>query len=83
MEPWIVVGWETGKSEKNGREYVRVYVERDLPDSVTGFGKVVNRIFFYPEYMKDPYEPAIGDQIVPIEGRYGVDQIIRFGNVNV
>lgn len=80
MEPWIVVGWETGISEKNQREFTRVYVERGISQDVTGFGKETNRIFFYNEYVK--YEPAIGDLIVPVEGRYGVDQIIKFGNVN-
>lgn len=79
MDPWIVVGWETGKSEKNGREFVRVYVEKDCAAEV-GFGKETNRIFFYKEYVD--YNPAIGDLIVPVDGRYGVDKIIKFGNVN-
>lgn len=79
MEPWIVVGWETGVTEKTGREFYRVHVERDASAEI-GFGKEVNRLFYYPEYVE--YKPAIGDQIVTVDGRFGIDKIIKFGNIN-
>lgn len=81
MEPWIVVGWETGINEKNGREWYRVYVERTCAADV-GFGKETNRIYFYTEFLQDKYLPAIGDKIIAIEGRYGVNQIVKLGHVN-
>lgn len=83
MEPWIVVGWEAGKSEKNGRDYLRIYVEKNAGSSdpgVTCVGKECNRIFFYTEYVE--YEPVLGDLIVTVDGRYGVDKVIKLGNVN-
>lgn len=75
--PWIVVGWENVVSEKTGKTSVRLYVERELV-SESGFGKEAGRLFFNPEYVN--YEPSIHDQIIAVEGRYGIDKIVKLGS---
>lgn len=71
--PVKVIGWET-VIQQNGKIGMRIYGIRELiGDTATGEEAV--RIYINPEYVK--YDPEIGHQIIAVEGRYGVDRIIR------
>ena len=79
-KPVKVVGWEkiVGKNDKCG---IRIYGERELDSSAEGFvageGMEAVRLYINPEYTR--YEPQIGHLIIPVEGRYGIDQIYVVG----
>ncbi len=75
MDTWKIVGYENVISEKTQKPGIRLYVERPLQEGASGEGIETGRIFFRPEYVK--YEPRIGDVILPVEGRYGIDRILR------
>ena len=72
--PIEVIGFETIVGEKSTG--VRVYGLRDIT-SESGTGKEAVRLYFNPEYCK--YEPKLGQKIIAIEGRYGIDRIIVVG----
>lgn len=71
--PVKVIGWET-VTQQNGKIGMRIYGVRAVT-SPDGIGEEAVRIYINPEYCK--YEPDIGHQIIAVEGRYGVDRIIR------
>ena len=77
--PWKVVGFEKWVSEK-GEECVRLYVVRrlNLPEGSTGQGTETQRLFYKPQYVK--YDPVVGHIIIPVEGRYGISQIVVIGD---
>lgn len=82
MDVWTIKGFETWKTEK-GDECVRLYVTRPaikLEEGHTGSGEETNRLFYKKQYV--PYPPVIGDQIVAVDGRYGVAQILVVGHVD-
>lgn len=71
--PVKVIGWELVE-QQNGKTGLRIYGVRPLlGDAATGDEAV--RIYINPEYVK--YEPELGHMIIAVEGRYGVDRIIR------
>lgn len=72
--PWKVVGVEYTVSEKTLKEKVRLHCQRELQGEGCE-GVEVGRIFFDPEYVK--YDPHIGDVIIAIDGRFGVDRIVK------
>lgn len=71
--PVKVIGWEL-VNQKNDKTGMRIYGIRDL-NGDTATGEEAVRIYINPEYVK--YEPEIGHLIIAVEGRYGVDRIIR------
>ena len=71
--PVKVIGWEL-VTQQNGKTGMRIYGTRDIV-SETGTGQEAVRIYINPEYCK--YEPEVGHLIIAVEGRYGVDRIIR------
>lgn len=71
--PVKVIGWEMVE-QQNGKTGIRIYGVRDL-NGVNGEGQEAVRIYMNPEYVK--YQPQIGHQIIAVDGRYGVDRIIR------
>lgn len=71
--PVKVIGWELVE-QQNGKTGMRIYGIRELHgEAATGEEAV--RIYINPEYVK--YEPELGHMIIAVEGRYGVDRIIR------
>lgn len=83
MDVWTIEGFETWTTE-TGDECVRLYVSRPaikLEEGHTGTGKETNRLFYKKKYV--PHPPVIGDQIIAIEGRYGVSQIYVTGHVDL
>ena len=80
--PWRVVGFEKWQSERN-EECVRIYVERALPleEGHTGSGKETKSFYYKPLYVK--YEPVIGHIVIPVDGRYGLMQIMVVGQESV
>lgn len=76
--PWKVLGFEKWENE-NGEECVRLYVFRPLAleEGHTGDGVETDRIFFKPKYVK--YDPVINHMIIPIKGRFGVQEIMVVG----
>lgn len=83
MNCWKVVGFEAWKNDK-GADCVRLYVARvlSLQEGHSGDGLETQRLYYRPEYLKEPYEPTIGHLIVATEGRYGIDQIFVVGTDN-
>lgn len=73
--PVKVIGFEV-VTQQNGKTGIRIYGVRDLSGQ-DAFGQEAVRIYINPEYCK--YEPEIGHLIIAVEGRYGVDRIIRVG----
>lgn len=71
--PVNVIGWEM-VTQQNGKTGIRIYGVRDLITE-NGAGQEAVRIYINPEFCK--YEPDIGHKIIAVEGRYGVDRIIR------
>lgn len=71
--PVKVIGWEL-VTQQNGKTGTRIYGIRELIGA-TATGEEAVRIYINPEYVK--YEPEIGHLIIAVEGRYGVDRIIR------
>ena len=71
--PVKVIGWET-VTQQNGKTGLRIYGVRAVTSS-DGIGEEAVRIYINPEYCK--YDPEIGHMIIAVEGRYGVDRIIR------
>lgn len=71
--PVKVIGWELVE-QQNGKTGMRIYGVRDVT-SQTGTGQEAVRIYINPEYVK--YEPELGHMIIAVDGRYGVDRIIR------
>lgn len=76
MKPIKVVGWEKRTGKKGGVGYY-IYGVRDVSSDVEGYmegdGSEALRLYINPEYCK--YQPKVGDLIVPVEGRFGIDQI--------
>ncbi len=74
--PVTVIGWET-VLQKNEKPGIRIYGSREVVvgEGQTGEGREAVRIYINPEYCK--YSPKIGDVIIAIEGRFGVDRIIK------
>lgn len=76
MKPLRVVGWEK-KTTKNGKIGVIIYAVRDVgsdPEAfLEGEGSEACRLYINPEYCK--YSPKCDDLIIPVEGRFGIDQI--------
>ena len=71
--PVKVIGWELVE-QQNGKIGMRIYGVRQLfGEKATGEEAV--RIYINPEYVK--YEPDMGHMIIAVEGRYGVERIIR------
>ena len=73
--PIEVIGFEKIERE-NGAAGLRIYGIRDVM-SDTGTGKEACRIYINPEYC--PYAPVIGQKIIAVQGRYGVDRIVVVG----
>lgn len=71
--PVKVIGWET-VTQQNGKTGLRIYGIRELT-SEDAIGREAVRIYINPEYCK--YEPELDHMIIAVEGRYGVDRIIR------
>ena len=74
--PITVIGWEQAPKEKGGFN-IRIYGTRQIVPA-EGFeceGTEAVRLYFNPEYCK--YQPTIGDVIIAIEGRYGIDRIVK------
>ena len=71
--PVKVIGWETVISE-SGKTGLRIYGIRELVNK-DGIGQEAVRIYINPEYCK--YEPELGHMIIAVDGRFGVDRIIR------
>lgn len=71
--PVKVIGWEMVE-QQNGKTGVRIYGIRNVMGQ-NGEGEEAVRIYINPEYVK--YQPQIGHMIIAVEGRYGVDRIIR------
>lgn len=80
MDVWKIVGYELFNGG-NGDECVRLYLTRPLPDQPghVGEGIEAQREFYKPKYLERHYTPALGDLIVPIKGRYGVNNILVVG----
>ena len=77
--PWKIVGFMKWLNE-NGDECVRLFLQRVFnpsPDQ-EGAGFEVERKYYRSKYV--PYPPVIGDIIVAIDGKYGVDRIIVIGH---
>lgn len=79
--PWKVVGFVKWNNERD-EECVRIYVERELSlaEGQEGSGKETKNFYYKPEYVK--YEPVIGHIVIPVDGRYGLQQIMVVGRVN-
>ena len=80
MDVWKIVGFELFESEA-GDECVRLYLTRppvELPGHVCA-GVEAQREFYKVKYLEKPYSPALGDLIVPIKGRYGINNILVVG----
>lgn len=79
QKPWKVVGFLKWLNE-NGEECVRLFVERalDVSPDQEGAGLDVNRLYYKSKYV--PYPPKIGDIIIAIDGKYGVNQIFVIGH---
>ncbi len=73
--PVTVIGWEN-VTQQNGKVGVRIYGTRAVTGD-EGEGQEAVRIYINPEYCK--YSPVIGQQIIAVEGRYGVDRVIVIG----
>lgn len=77
MKPLRVVGWEKKNSEKSGKVGLLIYAVRDVDQSAENFiegeGCETCRLYINPEYCK--YSPKCDDLIIPVEGRFGIDQI--------
>lgn len=73
IDVFEVIGWEMIE-QKNGKTGVRIYGIRDLAGT-NGDGKEAVRCYINPEYVK--YQPELGHKIIAVEGKYGVDRIIR------
>lgn len=71
--PVKVIGWELVE-QQNGKTGMRIYGIRNLFGE-TATGEEAVRIYINPEYVK--YEPELGHMIIAVEGRYGIDRIIR------
>lgn len=71
--PVKVIGWET-VTQHNGKTGLRIYGIRELT-SEDAIGQEAVRIYINPEYCN--YEPELDHMIIAVEGRYGVDRIIR------
>lgn len=71
--PVKVIGWEIF-IQQNGKTGIRIYGLRELVGENCE-GQEAVRIYINPEYVK--YQPEIGHQIIAVEGKYGVDRIIR------
>lgn len=76
--PVTVIGWEETPTQKGGMN-VRIYGTRQIvpAEGCRSDGTEAVRLYFNPEYCK--YEPQIGDQIIAIVGRYGIDRIVKIG----
>lgn len=80
--PWKVFGFEKWIND-NEEECVRLYCSRPLAleERHTGEGVETQRFYFKTKYVK--YEPALNHMIIPVEGRYGLSQIMVVGIDNV
>ena len=76
--PWRVVGFEKWQNERD-EVCVRLYVVRalSLAEGHTGSGAETKSFYFKPLYVK--YEPVIGHHIIPVDGRYGLMQVMVVG----
>ncbi len=72
--PLTVIGWFWRESEKTGKRYLHVFATREIPEG-KGYGLEAVHLNLNPEYVK--YDPCLNDVIIAIDGRYGVDRIIR------
>lgn len=73
-KPVTVIGWERLVNEETGKVGIRVYGTRPIVGSEDCAGEEAIRIYYNPEYCK--YVPQLGQKIIAIQGRYGVDRII-------
>lgn len=71
--PVEVIGWEIF-TQQNGKTGIRIYGLRDLNGEQCE-GREAVRIYINPEYVN--YQPELGHKIIAVEGKYGVDRIIR------
>lgn len=71
--PVEVIGWEIFE-QQNGKNGIRIYGLRDL-NTTQGEGREAVRIYINPEYVN--YQPELGHKIIAVNGKYGVDRIIR------
>lgn len=76
MKPLRVVGWEK-RTTKNDKIGVIIYAVRDINPEAESFlegeGCEACRLYINQEYCR--YTPKIDDLIIPVEGRFGIDQI--------
>ena len=82
MEPLKLIGWKKQEGKKGGIGYYLFCsrkVDTQSEGCLAGDGEEAVRCYINPEYCK--YDPKIGDLIIPVEGRFGIDQIYVVGNV--
>lgn len=79
QKPWKIVGFVKWLNE-NGEECVRLFLERvfEPTDEQEGSGLEADRKYYKMKYV--PYPPKIGDIIIAIEGKYGINQIFVIGH---
>lgn len=80
MKPIKVVGWEK-KTGKTGKVGIWIYGEREVQTDAEGYiegeGSEAVRLYINPEYCA--YKPNVGELIIPVEGRFGIDQVYVVG----
>lgn len=78
MDVWEVKGWEFVPLKSNPEKHnIRLYVQRPLGDGVQGDGLECGRLYYNPDYCQ--YSPVLGQMIVPVEGRFGLDRVLVVG----
>ena len=75
MKPIEVVGWEK-KTGRSGKVGLWIYGQREIAQTegqLEGEGYEAIRLYINPEYCD--YVPQIGHKIIPVEGRFGIDEV--------
>lgn len=76
--PWTVVGWELLPRQNDPNKHnVRLHCQQALPAGGAAEGIACKSLYFNPEYVS--YSPALGQKIIWIDGRYGIDRIVVVG----
>ena len=78
MDVWEVKGWELVPLKSNPEKHnIRLYVQRPLKEGVQGDGLECGRLYYNPDYCQ--YSPVLGQMIVAVEGRFGLDRVLVVG----
>lgn len=76
--PKKVVGWARIPSKNDpSKTFIRLYCVSDQEPGADREGVEAHRDFYNPEYVH--YTPCIGDMIITIPGRFGIDRIVKVG----